>query len=113
MVEAMAPTEFAARALARICDAVVAAADGACLAVEYDRLPDAIWRRIATHFGIELDAGMREHVARAAGRDAKSPGRAFCPDGIAKRERASAEVREAAARWIAPALEGVRALPQA
>ena len=110
---AMAVTEFAARALARICDAIVAAADRACLVVGYDSLPDAIWQRIAPHFGIELDTGMRERVAQAAGRDAKSPGRAFRPDGAAKRARASAEVRDAAARWVAPALERVRALPRA
>ncbi len=110
---AMAVTEFAARALARNCDAIVAAADGACLVVGYDSLPDAIWQRIAPHFGIELDAGMRERVAQAAGRDAKSPGRAFRPDGAAKRARASAEVHDAAARWVAPALERVRALPRA
>ncbi len=110
---AMAAPEFAARALARICDAVVAAADGACLVVDYDSLPQAIWQRIAPHFGIELDAGMREHLAQAAGRDAKRPGRAFRPDGAAKRARASAEVRDAAARWVAPALERVRALPRA
>ena len=62
---------------------------------------------------LRLDAGMRDRVAQAAGRDAKSPGRAFRPDGAAKRNRASAEVRAAAARWVAPALERVRALAQA
>ena len=51
-LESMAVTEFAARALARICYAVVAAADGACLVVDYDRLPDAIWQHIAPHFGL-------------------------------------------------------------
>ncbi len=81
--------------------------------VGYDSLPDAIWQRIAPHFGIELDAGMRERVAQVAGRDAKSPGHAFRPDGAAKRARASAEVRDAAARWVTPALERVRALPRA
>ena len=112
-LDAMTVTEFAAQALARICDAVVAAADGACLVVDYDSLPAAIWQRIAPHFGIELDAGMRDRVAQAAGRDAKSPGRAFRPDGAAKRARASAEVCDAAQRWVAPAFERVRALPQA
>ena len=81
--------------------------------VDYDTLPDAIWQRIAPHFGIELDAGMRERVAQAAGRDAKRPGRVFRPDGAAKRARANAGIRTAAARWVAPALERVRALPQA
>ena len=91
----------------------MAAADGTCLVVDYDGLPDAIWQRIAPHFGIELDAGMRERVAQAAGRDAKRPGRASRPDGAAKRARASAGVRTAAARWVGPALEHVRALPRA
>ena len=74
--------------------------------VDYDSLPAAIWQRIAPHFGIELDAGMRERVA-------KTPSRAFRPDGAAKRARANAGIRTAAARWVAPALERVRALPRA
>ena len=82
-------------------------------AVDFGSLPDAIWQRIAPHFGIELDAGTRERVARVAARDATRPGRAFRPDGAAKRARASAEVRDAAVRWVAPALERVRALTQA
>ncbi len=109
----MAPLEFAARVLGKICDGAASAKDDACLAVDYRQLPDAILHQIPLHFGIELDAEMQTRVANATKQDAKVPNREFRSDSAAKRERASREVHDAAARWISPALERVRALPQA
>ncbi len=115
-VAAMGRTEFAARALARICTAAAACAEaagpGEMLAVDHRRLPEAIWESIAPHFGLALTEAERPSVEARSGFDAKNPQAAFADDAADKRARAMDEQREAVARWLAPAVEALRGLPQ-
>ncbi len=115
-VAAMDRTEFAARALAEICTSAAQigarAGPGEMLAVDYRRLPEAIWRSIAPHLGLTLTEDERAAVESRTRFDAKNPGAAFAHDSAEKRARVTDAQREAAARWLAPAVEALRGLPQ-
>ena len=65
-------------------------ADGGLL-VEYRELPDI--GRIIDHFGLHYDDAELAAMRAAALQDAKSPRVRFRPDGAAKRDEASAEMR--------------------
>lgn len=114
----MAPAEFVARTLRRYCaDAVRAAretAPGKFLALSYSRLPEAVWERVAPHFGIHLSEQDREAMRQEARYSAKSKtGEEFTPDSAAKRERATREIIALAERFVAPLVRELEALPQA
>jgi hypothetical protein len=99
---AMASDEYCAALLGRVCAAAAAAfGQGGGLLVGYDELPDALWTRILPHFGVTLDDGEREAMARAAGRDAKAPQRRFAPDAEAKRSAATERLAELVDRHMA------------
>lgn len=100
---ALAPLDYAAAALARICSAVVEhIAVGGGLLVDYAELVEAAQDAIPRHFGFALDPTERAAVAAAATRDAKAPDSAFAPDALRKRAASSDAVRAAAATYIGP-----------
>jgi hypothetical protein len=104
--------DYCARVLALRCEAAIdALGKGGGLAVNYSRLPGAA-PDILAHFGIEAGPAEQAAMAAAALRDAKAPERAFVADAAAKRQAASAEIRDAARRHLAApyrALEALRA----
>ena len=114
----MWPAEFVARTLRRFCMTAAEAAretpPGMFLAVHYKRLPDAVWETIAPHFGIEVTEEDRERM-RAESRfsSKKTDATEFKPDSEAKQEEATQTVRDLAKRFVAPAIEELKALPQA
>ena len=111
-VRSMAPVEYCARVLNAIYQAALDAEDERSTFVEYRELPAAIPERIAGLFGIEMTAAERRQAEATAGRDAKNPVLPFEDDSAEKRESATEEMREAAARWVAPTyrrLEAARA----
>lgn len=114
----MWPAEFVARTLRRFCMTAAAAAretpPGLFLAVHYKRLPDAIWETIAPHFGIEVTEEDKE-LMRAESRFSakKTDATEFKPDSAAKQEGATQMVHDLAQRFVAPAIEELKALPQA
>ena len=54
-VPTMTRTEFAAQALGSMLEAAAAADPTGRLCVDHAELPDAIWQRVATHFGLDVD----------------------------------------------------------
>lgn len=113
----MWPEEFLARTLRRACAEALDVARSVprhmFLAVDYARLPDAIWDSIAPHFGIHLTDAERDRMRAEAQFSAKrTDGAAFVPDGASKLERASPKVRRLAERFVAPMIEELKALPQ-
>lgn len=108
--------EFIARTLGRFCENAVRAAretpPGKFLAVSYSRLPDAVWETIAPHFGIPLTKKDRKRMRDEALFSAKRSGREFKPDSEVKRKEATKSMTDLAERFVAPAIEALRALPQ-
>ena len=114
----MWPEEFMARTLRRFCSIAVAVArataPGKFLAVNYSRLPDAVWESIAPHFGITLTARERELMqAEARFSSKRRDAVEFTPDSKKKHEEANPRVRALAERLVVPAIEELRSLPQA
>ena len=114
----MWPEEFMARTLRRFCETAVAAAKatpkGQFLAVPYSRLPDAVWETIAPHFGIELTDQDRDVMRAEAKYSAKASGAVeFKSDSESKRDQATPYMRRLADELVGPAIEELRALPQA
>ena len=99
---AMAPEEYGARVLGRLCEAACVCLRESGLPVNYTQLPDAVGREIASHFGVRFTPGETECMNEAARFHAKHPGQRFEPDGEYKRLDLPEAAREAAARWIEP-----------
>ncbi len=115
---ALWPEDFLARTLRRFCSNAVevarATAPGKFLAVNYSRLPEAVWETIAPHFGITLTARQRELMqAEARFSSKRRDAVEFAPDSKKKHEEAKPRVRSLAERLVAPAVEELRSLPQA
>ncbi len=96
---ALPPAEFQARVLARICGVALAYADDPLVTfVEYRQLPGFVVSDLAPEGDISP-------MLRAATRDAKNPALPFQDDRAGKQAQASAAVRAAADRWLAPLYE--------
>lgn len=103
--------DYIARVLARTCEAVVEQWHlGGGLAIDYRELPEAMFTRVAPHFGIELTPETRAAMAAASGRDAKAPSTSFTADSAKKREEASPATRAAAENHMAAVHARLRAL---
>ena len=114
----MWPEEFMAQTLRHFCATAVGAAKatppGKFLAVPYSRLPDAVWETIAPHFGIELTDQDRDAMRTEAKFSAKSSGgEEFKSDSESKRQLATPYMQRLANELVGPAIEELRALPQA
>jgi hypothetical protein len=73
--ETATPAEFAARVLASMIEAWLAHEDASALTIDYCELPDAVWQRIAPHFGLEIKGDDIRRMAEEARYSAKDPGR--------------------------------------
>lgn len=98
----MAPVEYAARQIGRICWFAADAMDKTGLAVDYADLPGAVTGSIARHFDLTLSDVEMMAMNTVAGFDAKHPKRRFEADGAGKRLAAAGEIRCAAEAWIWP-----------
>jgi hypothetical protein len=93
---------YVAQVLGAICEgALEAYSSGGGLLVNYDELPEAVWTRILSHFGVVPSAAEREEMAAAAAFDAKSPGSRFTPDVEAKRRATTATIAAEVGRHLA------------
>ncbi len=101
-----AGVEFTARALGAMLES--AAADPhRRLCIDHADLPDAVWRRAAPHFGLELDTAAIEQMTEQSRFYSKDPARRpFSDPGLGYRPVTEA-MREAAERFAEP---GYRAL---
>jgi len=98
---AMAHAEFAARALGAMLEA--AATDPSRrLCVDYADLPDAVWERVAPHFGLAADPPAIDRMTQESRFYAKDPAsRVFAGDAPERRLITEA-IREAAQRFAEP-----------
>jgi hypothetical protein len=100
----LGPVDYAARALGMICAAAVDRLPcGGGIAVNYSALVPAALSVIPRHFGFIPDPADEAAMIEASRDDAKRDAVTFEPDGARKQAAASAEIRIAAAREIAPA----------
>ncbi len=105
-IPAMPRSEFAARALGAMLEA--AAADPARrLCVDHADLPDAVWQRVAPHFGLETDAAAIARMIDESRFYSKDPASRVFAGDAAERRPITDEMREAVRRF---AERGYRAL---
>jgi hypothetical protein len=105
------PENFGARVLARLCGAALQqAADSRMLLLNYRQLPQAVWSKVAPHFGVACSADGREAMAEAARFDAKVQGVEFVADAEAKQRTASASLRAEADKQVGELYRRLEAL---
>jgi hypothetical protein len=92
--------EYGARVLAHCCEAAIAHHREGGLPVEYGELPELT--RVLDHFGLNYSAAEIAAMRAAAAFDAKNPRVRFRPDGAAKRDGASQEIRHLAESRLKP-----------
>jgi hypothetical protein len=98
----MAPEEYGARVLGRLCEAAYVGLRESGLPVNYVQLPEAVGREIANHFGVRFTPDEFDRMKEAARFHAKRPKQRFEPDGESKQRELPEAAREATARWIEP-----------
>lgn len=106
----LAPEDYMACVLGALFEA--AAGSTGSMLVAYPELPDAVTRRIAPYFGLDIEPDDLARLEQTAGRDAKNPAIPFVSDGAVKQGRATDALRAAVERWVRPhyqALEAHRA----
>jgi hypothetical protein len=93
---------YRARALAKICVAGLRAVQQTTggLLVNYSELPDAMYTRLRTHFGLREEDFPA--MQKAALQDAKSPGARFTKDGSQNQAAASDRLRAVVAEHLLP-----------
>ncbi len=105
---ALPPEHYMAVVLGRLCAAALAAAEQGLALVNYSELPGALDPWLLDY--LHLPAAGRAALPLVARRNAKHPSAAFVPDGAAKQQAATAEVRAAVAQWAQPAYEQLELL---
>lgn len=99
----MPPEHYAARVLARICEAALEwDGDPLTTFVDYRRLPGFVPGTLATAWSLPSGGEAADRMLAAARSNAKNPVLPFEDDGAAKRAQASPRLREAADRWLQP-----------
>jgi hypothetical protein len=101
---------YCAMALARVCEAALAADGG--LFVDHEALPNAFLAAILPHFGIDADQAPRRKMLEIAGRHAKHPDLPYRPDAavIAHAVRAAADAHLAGTHARLKAVHGAQSL---
>lgn len=99
---------YAVQVLACFLRAAIDGIDDRGLLVEYRELPET--SRMLAHFGLSYGEAELAAMREAALHDAKNPELRFRPDGIAKREDVSDEVRLLAQTHLAPLYARLEAL---
>ena len=94
--------EYAARALAKLCEAALAQAKaGHGRLVNYRQLPGAVWPALMDYWNVSCSAEETERMLSAATLNAKNPVLPFEGDSQAKRDSATAEIRALTQQWLA------------
>jgi len=97
----MSLLEYAARVLARLCEAALAQTQtGRGRLINYQQLPSAVWPALMKFWKVDFAATEAAKMLEAARTDAKNPVLPFEADSQRKRESASAELRELTEQWM-------------
>jgi hypothetical protein len=96
------PAEYCARVLAAICRAALAHhhSASASLILDYRQLPGAIESHLLDFFRVNYTTDERRAMRNAARFDAKNPALQFADDRAAKQRAVTADIQQAAARWL-------------
>lgn len=95
--------EYAARVLARICEAVLAHGDDPLSTfVDYEDLPNFLTDDLPRAWSLPLSVDDLARMAATARRDAKNPVLPFEDDRSSKQASATEGIRTAASRWLGP-----------
>jgi hypothetical protein len=103
-----APEEYLPRLFAGYCRAALRLDAKRGKLIPYETLPQAVWDKLAPHFGLAIGDEAKSRMASASGTYAKSrvgQSAAFVPDGPRKRAAASPELRRAVDAYARPELE--------
>jgi hypothetical protein len=93
--------EYAARVLARLCEAAHTQAQaGNGKLVNYRQLPTSIWPALMDYWRVEFSADETARMLGAAQLNAKNPFLPFEADSQAKRDSASPELRALTQQWL-------------
>jgi hypothetical protein len=93
--------EYAARVLAKLCEAaLVQAQAGRGKLVNYRQLPDAIWPALLDYWNVKFPAGENERMLEASQMNAKNPVLPFEADSLSKRESVTPEIRALTQQWM-------------
>lgn len=95
-------SEYCARVLARIQDAVLARAASSEELVNHAELPDAIWDRIAARFELPLPPHAIAAMQASAQYNPRLPGQRHVDDRAAKQSAADDDLRKLASQWLVP-----------
>ncbi|MFV8754895.1 sulfotransferase [Nannocystaceae bacterium ST9] len=101
-IQGMTIVEQRTRVLAAILAAALEHLPAGGLAIDYARLPDAMFDEIRAWFGLELSNATIDRMRAATAFHAKTPSAFFEADGHTKQREASAEAREWCARLLDP-----------
>ena len=86
--------QWCARVLAGFCESAATFRDDPNgLFIDYRELPEAVWTRIAPHFGVSFSGDEVATMQAVARRDAKEPSLFFSEDSLKKQSEASPAVR--------------------
>ncbi len=103
--------EYLADLLEAICEAALAhGEDPRGMFVNYTELPDAVFQRLASHFGCTWDPVELQAMARAASRDAKVPANSFESDSEAKQREAGEHLAALCQSKLIPVYERLEAV---
>ena len=106
--------EYAARVLAKLCEAALAGAhadDGKL--VNYRELPTSIWPVLMRHWKVEFSPEQMARMLDAAKLDAKNPVLPFEADSEAKHRSATEESRALTEKWLQPIYQQLESKRQA
>jgi len=105
LVVAMEPEAYSAVILATLCDSALRHRDNGGLLINYTQLPDAVWSSISEFFSVRWTEVEKETMKKVTKVHSKMPAGIFQHDSSRKQEKATAEAREAAQRWLYPIYE--------
>ncbi len=101
-VPGMTRAEFGAQALGAMLEAAAAADPAGRLCIDHAELPDAVWRRVAPHFGLDVDdAAIARMTEQSRFYSKDSAPRVFAGDAPEQRS-VTEETRQAAQRFAEP-----------
>lgn len=110
-VSRMQPTEYCARVLAVVCEAVLRHHNSVdAMLINYSQLPDAALSSLLDFFHVEYAPADIDRMRHATQFHAKNPALRFADDSASKNREASREVREMVSKWITPLYERLEAI---
>ncbi|WGM37614.1 hypothetical protein [Caulobacter sp. NIBR1757] len=104
------PPEEVARWLAALCLTGSKAVAAGARPIAYKQLPDAVLYPARPFLGLAISDADRARMAAVATQDAKSPGKTFTPDSLARQAAADERLKMLARQVIAPAWEPLAGL---